>query len=103
MISPILNNGIITQTQNVNYINNNAEHRTEINYQHIQTNVQNSSEVAHRTVVASNESAESNTQHDARDEGRNKYFDNRNKDKKKESKPDGIVKKKDSGGFDFRV
>lgn len=103
MISPILNNAIIAQTQNVNHISNNAEHRTEINYQQMQTNVQDSSETAHRTVTASNESSESNTQHDARDEGRNKYFDNRNKDKKKESRPDGIVKKKDSGGFDFRV
>ena len=103
MISPIMSNGVIAQTQNVSQINNNAENHTETIYQHMLSNVEDDSEVARRTVVSSDESGETDTKHDAREEGRNKYSDNRNGKKKKFDEPEVAVKKNYSGGFDVSV
>jgi len=103
MISPIMAGGIVAQTQNVNLINNGEESRSQINYQHSQVSVDNQREEAHTTVVNSQESDKSDTRHDAREEGRNKYFDNRNKEKKEKPSPDGFVVKKKGGGFDVSV
>lgn len=103
MISPIMSNGVVAQTQNVNYINNNAEHHTDVVYQDMLANVESDSETARRTVIASDDSSETDTRHDAREEGKNKYSDNRDKSKKKLAEPEGIVKKKYSGGFDISI
>lgn len=103
MISPIMNNGIVTQTQNVNIINNNDENRTAVNYQQVLTNVETETETASRVVISSSESTETDTRHDARDEGKNKYVDLRDKSKKKVAAPEGFVRKSNMGGFDLKI
>lgn len=104
MITPIMNNGIVAQTQNVNLINNGEENRNQVNYQQTQVTVDSQREQAHSTVISSQDSAQTNTQHDAREEGRNKYFNNRNDNKKKKPQPFGTVtKKQGGGGFDMSI
>lgn len=102
MISPILNNGIVAQTQNVSYINNGEENKNQVNYQNSQVVVENQREEAHLTVVASQQSDRSDSRHDAKEEGRNKYFSNR-VIKKKEPQSDGVVVKKSGSGFDMSI
>lgn len=103
MISPIMNNGIVTQTQNVNAINHNEENKNAVNYQQVLTNVEEESETVHRTVISSGESTETDTRHDARDEGKNKYVDLRDKTKKKKVAEEGFVRKSNMGGFDLKI
>jgi len=104
MISPIMSNGIVAQTQNVSAIQHGDENRTQLNYQQTSATVENQRETAHNTVIASQDSSKTGTQHDAKEEGKNKYFDNRNKNKKKPQDSDGqVVIKKTPGGFDMSV
>lgn len=104
MISPLMANGIAMQTQNVNMINHGEESRTQLNYQHTQVTVDNRRDEAHNTVISSQESDGTDTRHDAREEGKNKYFNNRNNnEKKKNPSPDGVVIKKQGGGFDMSI
>lgn len=104
MITPIMSNGIIAQTQNVSAINHGDENRNQISYQATQTTVEVKSEEAHTTVIASQESDSTDTRHDAREEGKNKYSNNRGNAKKKNNPPsEGVVVKKKVGGFDISV
>lgn len=104
MITPIMANGIIAQTQNVNMINHGEESRTQLNYQNTQVTVDNRRDEAHNTVIASQDSNNADTRHDAREEGKNKYFNNRNNNaKKKNPSSDGVVVKKQGGGFDMSI
>ena len=104
MISPILSNGIIAQTQNVSAINNGDETRGQVNYQNTQTVVEQRQQEVHSTVIASQDSNKTDTRHDAREEGKNKYVNNRNGEKKKKPVLDeGVVVKKGGGGFNITV
>jgi len=105
MISPIMANGIVAQTQNVNAINNGEDNKGMVNYQNTQTVVEEKRDAAHNTVISSQDSNKTNTEHDARDEGKNKYFNNRNTEKKNKSNNTfgAVVKKKGSSGFDISV
>ena len=99
MITPIMANGVVAQTQNVNIINHGEESKNQVNYQNSQIVVDNQREEAHNTVIASQESDQTDTRHDASEEGKNKYFNNRGEAKKK--KPDTfgqVVKKKGGSG-----
>lgn len=103
MISPIMANSIVAQTQNVNVINHGDESRTQVNYQNSQVIVEGQREEAHNTIISSQDSNTTDTKHDAREEGKNKYFNNRDDSKKKKPSPEGVVLKKQSGGFDMSV
>lgn len=104
MITPIMANGIVAQTQNVNLISNGEENRGQVNYQNTQTIVESQVEEAHSTVIASQDSNKTDTRHDAREEGKNKYFSNRGEAKKKKADTfEGVVKKKGGSGFDVSV
>ena len=104
MISPIVNNGMMARTQDfasLRQMDDNKAQGVQIN---IQQQIDDKKEMDVHTVHEADDSNEPDTHHDAREEGRNKYFDMRNKNAKKESKADGIVKSKiPSGGFDFKI
>lgn len=104
MITPIMANGIVAQTQNVNVLNHGEESKAQIVNQNGQISVEAQREEAHSTVVVSQSSDRTDTRHDAKEEGKNKYFSNRGESKKK--KPDSfgaVVKKKNGGGFDISI
>lgn len=104
MISPILSNGIIAQTQNVNAINHGEENKGQVTYQHTQATLDTREQEMHSTVVASQDSSKTSTKHDAREEGKNKYMNNRKAGvKKKPEDSDGVVVKKGGGGFSISI
>ena len=55
------------------------------------------------TVQKKDDSDGANTHHDAKDEGRNKYYNNRNVKKKNALDSKGVVVPKGMGGFDMSV
>lgn len=103
MITPIMSNGIIAQTQNVNLVNHVEDSKNQVNYQNSQAVVENQREEAHTTVIVSQESDQTDTRHDAREEGKNKYFNNRGDAKKNKPEAFGTVVKKKANGFDISV
>lgn len=103
MISPITNNGIISLTQDTHLIRQSEDTRVDVNYINSQSDVEQKGEENAKTVVTADDSSETDTRHDARDEGKNKYIDLRDKNKKKTEPEDGVVVKKDSGRFDLRI
>jgi len=103
MISPIMANGIVAQTQNVNLINNGEDQRPQVNYQQAQSSVETKRDIQHSTVISSQDSNKTSTDHDAREEGKNKYFDNRNASKKKKEEFGSVKKKQGGSGFDISI
>jgi len=104
MITPLETNGIVSHTQDLHIIKHNEDSRNDINYQQAQTIVDNREDENSRMVISSRESDRTDTRHDAREEGKNKYTDLRNKNKKKPEIPEeGMVMKKFAGGFDLRI
>lgn len=103
MISPIMANGVVAQTQNVNHVNHVEDAKAQVNYQNSQVIVENRREQAHISVTASQNMAKSDTRHDAKEEGRNKYFNNRNTKKKTEDIGTVVNKSVKSSGFNVSV
>jgi len=105
MISPILTNSVVAQTQNVGMINHGEEHRSQLNYQQSEVAVESRRDMAHNSVVESQESRQTGTRHDAKEEGKNKYFNIRknNKDQKPQESDGVVIMKKAPGGFDMSV
>ncbi|MDO4188789.1 MAG: hypothetical protein Q4D29_07340 [Lachnospiraceae bacterium] len=104
MITPIMANGVVAQTQNVNIINNAEDTKTQVAYQNSQVATEQQSEEAHRTVISSQDSNKTDTRHDASEEGKNKYFASKNDGKKKKTQEFGqVVKKQNMGGFNITV
>ena len=103
MISPIMANGVVAQTQNVNHVNHVEDAKSQVNYQNSQVIVENRREQAHNSVTASQNMTKSDTRHDAKEEGRNKYFNNRNTKKTTEDIGTVVNKSVKSSGFNVSV
>lgn len=103
MISPIENNGMIARTQDYAGFRQQEDIRTAHSQVYIQEQIDEHENENVRTVHQSDDSNKSDTRHDAREEGKNKYFNNRNTNKKKKTEEDGRVLVKHKGGFDLKV
>lgn len=103
MITPIQTNGMIAHTQDVHIIRHNEDTKVAADYQNSLSTIENKDDRQAKTVVSADDSTEADTRHDAREEGKNKYIDLRNKNKKKPVPDEGTVVKKDNGGFDLRI
>lgn len=103
MISPIENNGMIARTQDIALFRQQDDVRAAGTQMHIQEQVDERGSENVRTVHHSDDSDKADTHHDAREEGKNKYYNNRNAKPKKKSEEDGRVIVKKSGGFDLKV
>lgn len=104
MITPIMANSVVAQTQNINIINHAEDSKGQVAYQNSQAVVEQQSETAHRTVISSQDSSKTDTRHDASQEGKNKYFSAKDDAKKKKTKEFGqVVNKNNMGGFNMTV
>ena len=103
-ISPILNSGMIQRTDDVGHLRLQQEQRPIVEQQSAQTQMaRKADEFSHQVVTPAN-SNKTDTNADARDEGKNKYFFRKKNEKKKEEQTDGrVVKKYTSGSFDMKV
>lgn len=105
MISPIESNGMVARTQDYASMRQQDDSKLFGAQLSIQQRMDERDQANVRTVRDANGSGKSDTHHDARDEGRNKYFDIRDKKKaKKEPPTEGtFTLKSNHGGFDLKI
>jgi len=101
-IKPVHFNGMMQRSQDVSNLKHNEEQRPIIQQENIQTSFERRTQNVVKTVTHSEEKQDANGHFDAKEEGRNKYFFNRKKGNKAESK-DQVVKKNSTSGFDVTV
>lgn len=102
MISPIENSGMIMRTQDYSTVRQNEDNHSNNIHVHIQEQMDKTDDNKSHTVRSRDDADSSDTHHDARDEGRNKYFDTRKKKSEKVAK-DGVVIAKSKNRFDISI
>lgn len=102
MISPVENNGMMLRTQDFSIMRGNEDRAIANQHTIIQNDIDKTGENAAHQVLRKDNSDGADTRHDARNEGKNKYYNNR---KKKDTavKKEGVMVKKSMGGFDITV
>ena len=102
-ISPILNSGMIQRTDDIGALRLQQEQRPMVEQQSAQTQMTKKADEFSHQVVTPADSNKTDTHADAREEGKNKYFSQKKKDKQEMNKEDRVVKKYSSGRFDMKV
>lgn len=102
-ISPILNSGMIQRTDDIGALRLQQEQRPMVEQQSAQTQMTRKADELSHQVVTPADSNKTDTHADAREEGKNKYFSQKKKDKQETSKEDRVIKKYVSGRFDMKV
>lgn len=102
-ISPILNSGMIQRTDDVGALRLQQEQRPMVEQQSAQTQMNRKAEELSHQVVTPSDSSKTDTHADAREEGKNKYFSQKKKDKKEADEGDRVIKKYSSSRFDMKV
>lgn len=103
MISPIENNGMIARTQDYSSFKQLEDIKTSGEQVQLQQQTDEKGDEKVKTVHHSDNSDGPDTHHDAREEGRNKYFGSSDGRRKSKPESDGIVRIKGQGGFDFKI
>ena len=104
MISPIENNNMVVRTQDYSTLRQNELSAPSTAHVVIQEQLDSKDDANAHTVRAKDDADKADTHHDAREEGRNKYFsqEKRKKDKKN-SLDEGVFVAKKTGGFNVTV
>ncbi len=103
MISPIEMNGVLSRTQDIASLRHNEDNRSAVENTNVQARMNIKAEQSVNTVQSADQSSNADTHHDAKEKGKNEYFDIRRKDKKAKE-PDTVVRKKTpSPGFDLKI
>ena len=102
-ISPILNSGMIQRTDDIGALRLQQEQRPMVEQQSAQTQMTRKADELSHQVVTPADSNKTDTHADAREEGKNKYFSRKKKDKQETNKEDRVVKKYTSRRFDMKV
>ncbi|MBQ7480507.1 MAG: hypothetical protein IJT80_01355 [Lachnospiraceae bacterium] len=103
MISPIEMNAVISRTQDIAAIRHNEDNKAALDNANVQTQMDVKRDEEAYTVQTTQNSDAANTKHDAKEKGRNEYFDIRRKNKKA-GQEDGTVRvKTKSSGFDLKI
>lgn len=103
MISPIENNGMIARLQDVSIMRSNEDNHSYVAQTRIVADTDNKADEVVHTVQHKDNADNPDTKHDAKEEGRNKYYSNRIDGKKKSKPSDGVVVAKTQGGFDISI
>lgn len=102
-ISPLLNSGMIQRTDDVGSYKLQQDNKPMINQQSAQVQMTRKADELSHQVVTPADSNKTDTHADAREEGKNKYFFQKKKEKKQEGLEEHVVKKGTSGHFDMKV
>ena len=102
-ISPILNSGMIQRTDDVGALRLQQEQRPMVEQQSAQAQMSRKADELSHQVVTPADSSKTDTHADAREEGKNKYFSQKKKDKQETIKEDKVIKKYSSSRFDMKV
>lgn len=103
MISPIENNGMVVRTQDFSSMRQQENIRLSGENVQIRQQIDERGNESVRTVHSSDDSDRPDTHHDAKEEGRNKYYGSSGGRKKDNTKSDGKVLIKGRGGFDLKI
>lgn len=102
-ISPI-DISIMQRSMDVAQIQRHNDTRPEIEQANLLYKTDKDVEIKHEKVIKNQESDKSNTEADARKEGKNFYFKKEKKrEKNSEKEMDGVMIKKSATSFDFKV
>lgn len=104
-IRPIDFNGMIQRTDDIGHMKQQQEQKPLTDQQFIQSQVRQNEQQQLHQVVQSNEGNRMKNHADAREEGKNKYFQDSNKKKKSLSKPEEgrVIRKNQTGSFDLKI
>ena len=103
MISPIENNNMVVRAQDYSTVRQNELTHAETTHVVIAKEIERKEDSIAHSVTKKDNSDKSDTHHDAKEEGRNKYFSQRKTKKGNESLDEGVVVKKSPGGFNITV
>ena len=103
MISPIENTGMIMRTQDFSAVRHNEDNHSANVHVQIQERMDKADEANAHTVIQKDNADSADTRHDARDEGRNKYFSTRKKKQNDDVAEEGVVVVKRKSGFDITI
>ncbi len=103
MITPIETNNMVVRAMDFQAVKANENEMPHTQHVVIQEDIDKNDD-SHVTTVRSKDNAdESDTHHDAKEEGRNKYFSTRNTKKKNDVPDEGKVIPLNSGGFNITI
>ena len=103
MISPIELNGVINRTQDIASLRHNEDNKAALDNVNVQSQMDVKRDEEAHTVQTASASDGTDTHHDAKEKGKNEFFDIRRKDKKA-GQPDAVVRvKSPSPGFDLKI
>ena len=104
MITPLENNNMVIRAMDYSTVQRNEIEHPQHQHVVIQEDIDRSDDSHVKTVRNKDDADKSDTHHDAREEGRNKYFSMRKTTKKKEEVPDeGKVIPLSPGGFNITI
>ncbi len=103
MISPIENNNMVVRAMDFSVIKQNENDHPQTQHVIIQEDIEKNDDSHVKTVHAKDNADKSGTEHDAKEEGRNKYFSNRKEKKKDEIPDEGRVIPLNTGGFNITI
>lgn len=104
MITPLENNGMLARTQDISMFRHNEVQQPATEHVNTQNLIERKVDDIAHTVQNKSDSDRPDTRHDAREEGKNKYYDMRRKKNSKSDVPtEGVVKVKNHTGFDMTI
>ena len=103
MISPLESNNMVMRAMDFSVIKQNENDHPQTQHVIIQEGIENNDDSNVKTVHAIDNADKSGTEHDAKEEGRNNYFSNRNSKKKDEVPDEGRVIPLNPGGFNITI
>lgn len=105
MITPIETNNMVVRAMDYSAIKANENEMPHTQHVVIQEDIEKNDDAHVNTVREKDNADKSNTEHDAKEEGRNKYYNMRKTDKKKKDEvPDeGKVVALRPGGFNITI
>ena len=103
MITPIENNNMVVRAMDYQTVKVNENEHPHTQHVVIQEDIDKSDDSHVNTVREKDNADKSGTEHDAKEEGRNKYFSTRKTEKKDEIPEEGRVIPLNSGGFNITI
>ena len=103
MISPLENNNMVVRAMDFSAVKANEIEHPHTQHVVIQEDIQKNGDSHVKTVREKDNADKSGTEHDAKEEGKNKYFSTRKKKKADEIPEEGRVIKLNPGGFNMTV
>ena len=103
MISPLETNNMVVRAMDFQTVRQNEIEHPHTQHVVIQEDIDKNEDANVNTVHTKDNADKSGTEHDAKEEGRNKYFSTRKIKKKDEIPEEGKVIKLGQGGFNITI